>query len=153
MYVCLWPYTENLNLTNGNEGILTLHTCSIYSSNSNSNIQCKLTWWNPHYGKLKDSLSLNNQYASRKRWVGTRQACCLSCQDVKLILQSKGKLSLLPFMPRCQAYLTVNVATATNHSLASSSPPVTLYVAAVHVTSKSLNSIQPQTTWIQVQCH
>ena len=62
-------------------------------------------------------------------------------------------VSLLPFMPKCQAYLTVTVAAATNHSLASNSPLVTLYVAAVHVTSKSLNSIQLQTKWIQVQCH
>ena len=33
MYVCLRPYTENFNLTNGNESISTLHTCS---SNSRS---------------------------------------------------------------------------------------------------------------------
>ena len=32
-YVCLRPYTENFNLTNGNESISTLHTCS---SNSRS---------------------------------------------------------------------------------------------------------------------
>ena len=58
------------------------------------------------------------------------------------------KASLLPFMPKCLAYLTVTVAAATNHSLASNSPPVTLYVTAVQVTSKSLNPIQLQTTWI-----
>ena len=28
MYVCLRPYTENFNLTNRNESISTLHTCS-----------------------------------------------------------------------------------------------------------------------------
>ena len=32
MFVCPQPYTENFNLTNGNKGISTLHTCS---SNSN----------------------------------------------------------------------------------------------------------------------
>ena len=45
------------------------------------------------------------------------------------------KARLLFVMPKCQAYFTATVAAATNHSLA---PSVTLYVAAVHVTSKSL---------------
>ena len=49
--------------------------------------------------------------------------------------------------------LSFTVAAAMSHFLASSSPPVPLCVAAVHVTSKSLNSIQLLTTWTQVQCH
>ena len=36
------------------------------------------------------------------------------------------KASLPPFMPKCQAYLIVTVAAATNHSLASNSPLVTV---------------------------
>jgi len=37
-------------------------------------------------GKLKESLSVNEP-ALEDEW-GTRQACCLSCQNVELILLS-----------------------------------------------------------------
>ena len=46
------------------------------------------------------------------------------------------RVSLLPFIPKCQAYPLLTVAAATSHSLASSSPPAPLCVATVHVTSK-----------------
>ena len=69
-------------------------------------------------GKLEDSVSLNKP----------------ACQLCKM---SGYRVSFAPFMPKCQAYLSVIVAAATNHSLASSLPQVGLCVAAAHVTNRA----------------
>ena len=45
------------------------------------------------------------------------------------------------FLPKCQTYLSVIIAVAMNHSLASGLPQAAMSVAADHVTSNSLNSI------------
>ena len=91
MSVCLfayvWPYTEILNWTNGYEGA---HTFQIFT-NMLFNVQCKLTWWVPHYLTPRRCIYWMQQRTphrvTQRRWIyGVRETDCVWSERKELLL-------------------------------------------------------------------